>query len=433
LQFKNINIIELTIYIIIVITREVVIKEFKELSKFEKACLSTVVIGQPLTFNMNKKNNELFKYVRDSLPQKYQKYSNEVWWVVSCVVRAKTNSKLGVYFSKQPADYTSAKKQFKNNVSRVKLLRIIDHLESKHLLTHYNGCYNTHQGNRQSCLIFTEDLLSCGIEDRELEEHFSVIEIVCSETGELLDPSDFYGSGVIIKDTTKLNKVLANTDIRINGEKVKPQYKRVFTNNLKGQGRYYTNDDFLSLSRTVRCMTTFNDEVTVGYDLSSTHARILYEIEDFKLDYCPYTINGVSRSLCKFLFMCMLYNDNKRDCINAVLFKIKRDKRKGKGLCEESVDYKELSSVCDKLVERNKPIEKYFFHDKMYWTYLQHIDSGIATEVIKCFVEQLQPILVWHDEYIVAESLEDKLVKLIPVAWKKVLGSNINCKFTKEF
>ena len=44
-----------------------------------------------------------------------------------------------------------------------------------------------------------------------------------------------------------------------------------------------------------------------------------------------------------------------------------------------------------------------------------------------------QPILLWHDEYLVAESLEDKLTESISSAWKKVLGSNMNCKIKKEF
>ena len=69
----------------------------------------------------------------------------------------------------------------------------------------------------------------------------------------------------------------------------------------------------------------------------------------------------------------------------------------------------------------------------MLWAKLQNIDSAIATHVIKDFISVKQPILIWHDEMIVVESLEDKLVQSIPSAWKKVLGSDINCKIKKEF
>lgn len=408
--------------------------DLKGLSRFEQVCITTNVISKPLTYHKSERNKPLFLKLWGILPNN-RKYEDELWFIISCMVKASNNGKLGVHISLQNKDYTSARKSFNTSISKPKLQRLITVLECEGILKGYLGHYDTCKGGKQTCIMFDSDWLELVGKDSIFEEEFSYVEVKCSTTGELLPIGNFYGSKKISKEVKEYDDILSATEIKVNGVIVKPKYKRLFTDNLTKQGRYYTNDDFLSLSKEMRSTITFWDEVVVGYDIVSTHPSILYEIEGVRLTYDPYNVEGVDRKLCKFILMCALYNDNKRDCINAVRKKLMKDKRKKKSFSEVcySYTYKDVSEICDQLILNNKPIEKYFLSDKMLWAKLQNIDSAIATHVIKDFISDKQPILIWHDEMIIVESLEDKLAQSIPSAWKKVLGSNVNCKIKKEF
>lgn len=408
--------------------------DLKGLSKFEQVCITTNVISKPLTYHKSELNKPLFLKLWSVLPSN-RKYSDELWFIISCMVKAINNGKLGVHISLQNEDYSTARKLFNTNVSKPKLQRLLTVLENEEVLTVYRGYYDTCKGSKQTCILFNEEWLRLVGKDFPSEGEFNYVEVKCNKTGELLPVENFYGNKKIIKEVKDYDNVLSNTEIKVNGVVVRPKYKRLFTDNLTKQGRYYTNDDFLSLSKDMRSTITFWDEVVIGYDIISTHPSILYEIEGVRLTHDPYYVEGVERGFCKFLLMCALYNDNKRDCINAVRKKITKDKRKKKVFSEvcHNYTYKDIAGICDQLIFNNKPIEKYFLSDKMLWAKLQNIDSAIATYVIKDFIPDKQPILLWHDEYLVAESLEDKLIESIPSAWKKVLGSNMNCKIKKEF
>jgi len=409
-------------------------KELKEMSKFDRICITTNVIGKALTYHKSEINTPLFKEIINLLP-KNVRYIPETWFIISCMTKATNNGKIGVHIGRRVQDFSSARKQFSNNISRAKLHRLIECLESLGVLEIYLGYYDSIKGGKQSCIVFNEDWMAKVNKHKSSEEMFDYVEVKCSVTGELLPVENFYGVKKIIKEVYDYDKVLSDTEIKVNGVIVRPKYKRLFTDNLNRHGRYYTNDEFLSLPKDLRATISFWDEPVTGYDIVSTHPSILYEIEDIELKHDPYFVEGVPRVFCKFLLMCALYNDNKRDCVNAVRKKMMKDKRKRKVFPEtcHNYTYKDVSEICDQLIINNKPIEKYFLSDKMLWAKLQNIDSAIATYVIKDFISDKQPILLWHDEMIVVESLEGKLVQSIPSAWKKVLGSNVNCRIKKEF
>lgn len=408
--------------------------ELKGLERFEQICITTNVVGKSLTFHRSSLNKPLFLALWNMLP-KDRKYEQELWFIISCMVKANNNGKSGVHIGMRSTDFTEARKQFNENITRPKLQRLLVVLESLGVLTVYKGHFDTYKGSKQTCVVFNLGWLSRLGKPKSSEDEFNYVEVKCSETGELLPVESFYGSKKLIKEVKDYDKVLSDTEIKVNGIVVKPKYKRLFTDNFTQQGRYYTNDDFLSLPKIIRSTITFWDESVVGYDIISTHPSILYEIEGYELEHDPYYIEGVSRSFTKFLFMCLLYNDNKRDCINAVRMKMIKDKRKRNKFPTEchKYSYKDIELMCDSLINNNPVIQKYFLSDKMLWAKLQNIDSAIVTYVIKDFIKDRQPILVWHDELIVVDSLEDKLIQSIPVAWEKVLGSNLNCNIKKEF
>jgi len=406
--------------------------DLKDLEKFEQICITSSVIHTVLSVNVTKKNNHVYSRL-NNLMDKPSKYYNELWFIITCMARAKANNKLGNAISFNKVDYTKAGKMFDIVPSRVKLKRVIDQLIQENIIDVYKGYYNTHVGSKQTCIIFKDlDRLLVDVTDDD-KDTFDLIEIKDSVTGELIETDDVETLRILSDGVQDLNTVLNGTDIQVNGVKVKPQYKRVYTDDFNGQGRYYTNDEFLSIPKTDREGFTFDSEVCVGYDITATHAAILYESEGRVMLSDPYQLEGIDRGFCKFLFMCMLYNDNRRDCINAVRDKIRKDKRKKKGFHNINYNYKEISEIVDKLINKNKSISKYFLSDKLLWAKLQNIDSSIATIVIKHFIKEGHPILVWHDSWIFTESFESEIVGVVGNAWKEVLGSNINCKISKEF
>jgi hypothetical protein len=52
----------------------------------------------------------------------------------------------------------------------------------------------------------------------------------------------------------------------------------------------------------------------------------------------------------------------------------------------------------------------------------QYWESEIAAEVMKCFTSQNLPLLIIHDGFVTAKSLQNTLKQAMLDAWKKVLG-----------
>ena len=70
-----------------------------------------------------------------------------------------------------------------------------------------------------------------------------------------------------------------NTLSQVDGETVDLSYKRVFHDNLKGSGRYYSNNSFRTIKKEHRAEILIDNLPTAELDYSAIHPRILYTLE----------------------------------------------------------------------------------------------------------------------------------------------------------
>ena len=82
--------------------------------------------------------------------------------------------------------------------------------------------------------------------------------------------------------------------------------------------------------------------------------------------------------------------------------------------------------VCDAIKEHNYLIEDYFYADMSHT--LMNVDSNIATRVVNAMLDIGQPILLYHDSFVVKRSAYKELFHEMYVAWKDVIGDNKFCK-----
>lgn len=372
-------------------------------------------------------------------------------------------------------------KHNKQNLSRRSMFRILDSLEEQGYVTNYVGYVKIDYGtgelvaSERSFTILTEkfmclfdrvNLLCCVSKSREKPE----IIIRDRETKEDKSLCGVDGVTDLRKKIKELNDVLDSNEISYCGNRIpEVYYSRIFSDDLKHAGRFYDSDGRMScLQQRYRSQLMINNEPVVELDYSSLHASMLYEeVEDYDLpegfkayqaDISKYVIVSQKeveefkekhqlnsydpvKNLCKKILLISLnIRSNIQGAAAAILADIRNDRKspseadkKYVGLHFTEIDGKEhifAKDLCAAVLEHNFPISDYFYSD--VGVVLQYKDSTIAQFVVDEFVASGEAILVYHDSFIVRESLEQKLYDSMKRAYKYVVGSDRYCKIDKK-
>ena len=86
--------------------------------------------------------------------------------------------------------------------------------------------------------------------------------------------------------------------------------------------------------------------------------------------------------------------------------------------------------VCDAVKEHNYLIEDYFYNDIGFK--LMNKDSNIAARVVDTMLANDEPVLIYHDSFVVRESAEELLYNAMRDSWKSEVGDNKFCKIEKK-
>lgn len=425
-----------------------------------------------------------FKPVVDGLLQfvpkarKMESQKKAILWFVTQSARViKTNSS-GFFVSLDKNSYTESKQGLGYRPVR----KLIDDLEILGYIDLYKGFVKEWENGKpinkyQSFIQLTEKciLLWSKVDPSKIPKHRAnpLVVIRDRNTEEDKSTKGIVGVKEIKDQVNMLNEALATARIEYKGNRVAPiEYHRVFTNSLQEHGRFYVNGGGVQLlpASYRRSFLTFDKEPVVELDYSSMHPNILYERVEMQggygtvdggncsikeilgEDFKPYDANvsklvkvdedvvqshrdkydlpeyNPLRNLLKKALIISINAVDRHQANASLKSKIYNDQFKQEENREfVGIDPKvQAFLVCDAIKEHNYLIEDYFYSDMAHT--LMNVDSNIATRVVNAMLDIGQPILLYHDSFVVKASAYRELYHAMHVAWKEVVGDNKFCK-----
>jgi hypothetical protein len=213
---------------------------------------------------------------------------------------------------------------------------------------------------------------------------------------------------------------------------------RVFLDRRLDRGGRFFGPWYQNIYKEYRPKILINGAPTLEPDFSGYHPRILYAMNGLPLPEDPYRLDGYPETdaMRKFLKTLLLTIINAKDSKNAIAGmrgqmyeehkKASKDGRKLEPLGIEPLTDEKYLEVMDKLMEKHRPIENFFFKEK--GSFLQYIDSRIAEVIMLVFANIGHPCLPIHDSFIVDSRGVIELMELMENTLEKVLGQKVKIK-----
>lgn len=249
----------------------------------------------------------------------------------------------------------------------------------------------------------------------------------------------------LVKMLNTYNEKSRNFQLVSNGMEFDIQLKKVYNHSSfdKGGRSYVVGKGVELMKKLARQELKINGESVVEIDFKSLHPRLVAEIVGVQLpDYFdPYGIemNGYDRdclrAICKLLVLCIFNASSEASAIAAVRRELSSmyedetktikttDMWKQNGWVPEIIELKQISKL---LKEHNSYAVPYMFTG--YGMDLQNLDSRIMDCVVEHFTMKDEFVLPIHDSVVIKESLREEAIRIMQVAYKQVMGSNMNCK-----
>ena len=372
------------------------------------------------------------------------KFDNEICTILTAAAKAKRYSTTGVQFSLSKPNYTTASKITGQQISYLRMKKLLEELESCGYLELYLGYYKGKDNSMKSCLKFHPKLLNllsdnaCKSQGMKRSEGLSLVEVTNStlstKTRKVFKTnSTIKGVGEITKQIRKANKLYEDNEITFNGDVCCVIYKRRFSDSLNFAGRWYTIGTFQTEDKTLRHTIKINDQDTTEVDFRYIHPAIFATLSGIELTegYDPYSVSYLLntnlpfekvRELAKQGLMSLFYANNR----GTALYEIRRNLRK------EGITCITEKCLLEALEEHNFFLHEYFYN-KDNWKLAQYIDSQIATNIMMHFANKGEVCLCYHDSFIVKKDQQVELINLMKGSWEKVLGNIDNFKYKVEF
>lgn len=265
----------------------------------------------------------------------------------------------------------------------------------------------------------------------------------------LVDYEDNPNSIRYRKFLEELNHVNSQADIRFDDQKLYFTIFSSFTNDFEHGGRFYAkgyrhyvgrhNRTFQGLEENERAEITIDGESICELDFKGLHPNLLYALEGIQSYLDPYSIVDNRKELRPFLKSVLLYMMNCKNfkdaqfesnkwLHNIPLPDKKTGKLKRKELKAERIQQMEAVKALgitkakpwmNKLIEAHPKIAHHLCSGDDTGLKLQFIDSQIALDVMKHFVNQGIPILPIHDSFIVQKSHRKELKQVMQDTYRQ--------------
>lgn len=249
----------------------------------------------------------------------------------------------------------------------------------------------------------------------------------------------------LLRMLNSYNEKSRNFRLQSQGKEFDIQLKKVYNHSSfdKGGRSYVIGKGVELMKKVARQELTIDGESVVEIDFKSLHPRLVAEIVGVQLpdDFDPYNIeikgydHDCLRAICKLLVLCIFNASSEASAIAAVrreLSSLYEDEEKTiktldywkqNGWVPEIIELKQISKL---LREHNSYAAQYMYTG--YGMDLQNLDSRIMDCVVEYFTMKDEFVLPVHDSVVIRESLKDEAVRIMRVAYKQVMGSDMNCK-----
>lgn len=236
------------------------------------------------------------------------------------------------------------------------------------------------------------------------------------------------------------NKEALNVVVLNKGRVCDLQMKAIYNLNLELGGRCYMSgeNNIQSISKEDRQYTTINGEATCCLDYSAFEPTILYTMEGLVMEGDPYVIElegydpKLLRDICKGFLLRMLNTESKSyaaaACIEMIRTEYNVDKLYSEGKIPD--DTIPTRVIRDMLEVKHRKVAHRFY--KKYGMTLQNVGTTINDYVVEYFLQRNTIAAQIHDAFIVQESKEDDLHRIMLRAFELTIGDSSNVKITKE-
>ncbi|SHE67569.1 hypothetical protein SAMN04487965_0409 [Microbulbifer donghaiensis] len=303
-----------------------------------------------------------------------------------------------------------------------------------------------------SKLKLTEDAFSCYMEALNLNNLSAALPtpvVYKDDQGRFLTASNTTARDAKGSLITKVNELLADTDISLNGQSFGPTQKmlqRKFSNKACTEnGRLWGGYWQSGIESEDRLKLLINGNPVCEVDINSTHPLIAYAMSGmdhtaFVHDayWCELLSGGhdEQRKLGKQIVLALFNaNSTDRESIVREVAGVVRDQREDNGegreleiQCCRYIPKKEMSErfkleeVINSLIDRNSILFDNGWFGGESWKRLNKIESDILLEVMGHFVRRGIPVLPVHDSIVIERQYQEELIKVYQDAICKVLG-----------
>lgn len=455
--------------------------ELSDMEPSERAVLQCRCVGGTKFFSERKWFDKVFKRLQEIVGVGNKAHQKSLRWFLSCTSKAIRHKGIGFMYSRDPAWFSATKQGigYKNSI------KILDFLEKEGYIDLYNGfvgvwarsedgagfipdeCHTSIVVMNQKYLDLWRDL---DVKKMPTLEDMPLIVVRDRKTKEEITLKGLDGVVQMRALVERLNNKLAETEIKLD-EKVcaSVQYNRIFSDDLEQDGRFYVVGGGVQTAPALLRKTSLyiDEDKTVELDFKAMHPNLLLELmsvgarkegTEFGVspDFSPYDVDLTGlieldqdeiakmedmygckydpvRNLKKQALLVMINAKSEAAARGALCQKIATDKRRPDILDRLFVGIKgslPIKEIMDRIYDHNEIIAHHMYNDT--GIALMNMDSRIAERVIDAMLQENEPILCYHDSFIVKHYMEDYLRLSMENAWKAVMRDNKFCKIEKK-
>jgi hypothetical protein len=315
--------------------------------------------------------------------------------------------------------------------------QILEKMIEREFIRLYKGYFNFHGESRQSRLAPMEkfDLwLESAIKNFSVSFSKKTDEIVLNKQRKngakrrvRLSKHDKLVS-LLKGNLSEINSVLMRHRITAEMDAVKgripifPMLHRVFNNDFKHGGRFYTSTKwgYLSLTKDERKTIEIGGEETVEIDFRALHIMMLYAMKRKQYKGYPYdklNYGHDEKKLIKLALLSILNAKDLRQAIAAINYSLFEDRELYN--IYHKLELKKTTQIIDEFKKTFSPISRYFCSG--VGIALQNKDSRIAEKVLLHFARKGIPVLPVHDSFIIQQKHEDDLKEVMQESYSLVM------------
>ena len=450
------------------------------LSHIERTILQSKVVSGTKFYSENKWFDPVLKRLEGIVGKTNKARYKSTRWFLTCTAKAIRHRGEGFCFGMHTSWFTGTKQK----IGHANSVDIVELLENEGYIDVYKGCVELWgTGDEGTCaakethptvVIMKQKYLDlwsdvCLEKIPQIKDEEPII-LRDRKTKESLSLQGWKGVGKMREGLERLNGKLAETEIRINDEVcASVQYNRIFSDDLEKDGRFYVIGGGVQTAPAILRKTSLfiGDDKTVELDFKAMHPRLLLEMlsvgaaregEEFEIcpSFSPYdaeieslieldyseiekqsNILGTKydpvRNLKKQALLVMINAKSEAAARGALCQKLATDKKRPDPIDRLFVGIKgalPIKEIMSRIYEHNEIIADHMYNDT--GIALMNMDSRIAERVIDAMLQEDEPILCYHDSFIVKEYMEDYLRLSMENAWKAVMLDNKFCKIEKK-